>query len=86
MTQNIRFDFTGTPALSIDGFDLHLRENSDFWRLHLDYCQSGMNNELGVYSHQQSAPTVLRRENVLTILYNSLVAEDGSVHDISLEL
>ncbi|MBE6928782.1 MAG: hypothetical protein E7463_00745 [Ruminococcaceae bacterium] len=86
MTQNIHFDFTGTPILSIDGFDLHLRENSDFWRLHLDYCQSGMNNELGVYSHQQPAPTVLRRENVLTILYNSLVAEDGSVHDISLEL
>ena len=82
----IKIDFVQNLQLSIDGFSVKLSENSDFWRLHLDYCQSGKNNELGVYSKDQNVPAVEREKDKLILTYSPLVAEDKSVHDIMLRL
>ena len=84
--RKINFEYHNQPELSIEDFLLKLRKNSDFWRLHLDYCRSGMNNELGVYSHQQNTPHVIKKDNEAIISYPKLIAEDGSIHDIKLEL
>ncbi|MDY3928308.1 MAG: DUF6259 domain-containing protein [Clostridia bacterium] len=86
MSKNINFEFIDNPKLNIDDFCLKLRKNGDFWRMHLDYCQSGMNNELGVYSHQQNTPIVTKEGKDISIIYNNIIAEDGSVHDITLKL
>ena len=63
----IKIDFVQNLQLSIDGFLVKLSENSDFWRLHLDYCQSGKNNELGVYSKDQNVPAVEREKDKLIL-------------------
>ncbi|MDD6735969.1 MAG: DUF6259 domain-containing protein [Clostridiales bacterium] len=86
MLKKTSFESRGNPTLSIEDFALKLRENGDFWRMHLDYCKSGMNNELGVYSHRQKAPDVTTVGNETTISYSGLIAEDGSVHNIKLVL
>ena len=86
MLNKTYFKFENKPELLIDNFLIKLRENGDFWRMHLDYCKTGMNNELGVYSHQQKAPDVAVTENETVITYPSLIAEDGSVHNIKLIL
>lgn len=82
----INVDFVENLQFSIDGFSEELFKNGDFWRLHLDYCQSGKNNELGVYSKEQGMPIVEKTNDRLILTYASLVAEDKSVHDISLQL
>ncbi|MEE0867431.1 MAG: hypothetical protein UIL37_03900, partial [Clostridia bacterium] len=86
MLNKTNFKFENKPELLIDDFLIKLRKNGDFWRMHLDYCKTGMNNELGVYSHQQKAPDVAVTENETVITYPSLIAEDGSVHNIKLIL
>lgn len=86
MLKTANFNFSSKPELQIEGFSSQLRKGGDFWRLHLDYCKSGMNNELGVYSHQQSMPEVTKKGNELTIIYPTLIAEDNSIHNIRLEL
>jgi len=86
MKKLAKFDLSSNPELLIDGFDCKLRNGSDFWRMHLDYCESGMNNDLGVYSHQQKEPAVVKNDNETVITYSSLIAEDMSVHNITLEL
>ena len=86
MLNNAKFEFTSKPELFVKNFLLKLRENGDFWRMHLDYCKTGMNNELGVYSHMQNTPDVTVTENETVITYPSLIAEDGSKHSIKLIL
>ncbi|MBO5273285.1 MAG: hypothetical protein J6I45_01585 [Clostridia bacterium] len=68
-------------ADSQNNFILH--ESSDFWRLHLD---TGEHRELAVHSSEQGEPVCTERENETVLVYHSLTAEDGSVHEIELEL
>lgn len=86
MLKETNFKFSSNPVLSIEDFLLKLRKNGDFWRIHLDYCKSGMNNELGVYSHQQKTPEVKKTGNETIISYSGLIAEDRSMHNINLVL
>lgn len=86
MKKVAKFDLSDSPKLLIDGFDCKLKSGSDFWRMHLDYCKSGLNNDLGVYSHQQKEPKVVKNGDEITITYSSITAEDMSEHDITLEL
>lgn len=58
----------------------------DFWRLYLDDCRLGGKRELAVYSSEQNPPKVEKAENSIVYHYDSLKAEDGSVHNISLTL
>lgn len=86
MKKEMNFNFDKCLAVSAEGFCPVFRENGDFWRLHLDYCKPGMNNELGVYSHEQSAPEVKVQGNETVFVYPQVIAEDGTVHKIQLEL
>ena len=84
--KRINLSFVNEPILDIEDFFVKLRKNGDFWRLHLDYCRSGMNKELGVYSHQQKTPQIIKKNGEVSFVYPEIVAEDGSVHNIQLEL
>ncbi len=84
MMKNIKFDFGTKPVLTIEDFDLKLRKNGDFWRAHLDYQKEGMNHELGIYSHQQNPCEIIKERNEITIIYDSLIAEDKSQHNIKI--
>ncbi len=68
-----------------DGFAPIFSPLSDFWRLHLDFCRAGLNNELGVYSHAQT-PTVTQEGSKLIFHYADLLAEDGVRYPIGLTL
>ena len=85
MIKNLLLKFDEN-TISSEDFPLKLRKNGDFWRLHLDYMQSGKNNELGVYSHAQKNPVVKREGNETSVFYNGLIAEDGTEHDVKLTL
>lgn len=86
MKKAMSFNFDNGFQMKAEGFSPVMRENGDFWRLHLDYCVEGMNHDLGVYSHDQSAPQVSAENGVMTLVYPQVVAEDKSVHDIRLTL
>ena len=64
-----------TPAMS-----------GDFWRVFLDECCLGGKRELAVYASEQAAPQVTKTENSIVYRYDSLTAENGSVHNIALTL
>lgn len=80
------FTFDRTLKIFAEGFNPVYRENGDFWRLHLDYGKAGYPRELGVYSHSQKEPVTEKLSDGLRIIYDSLTAEDGSEHDITLTL
>ena len=84
--QGAYFTFDKTLKIFAEGFNPVYRENGDFWRLHLDYGKAGYPRELGVYSHLQDTPETIKTEDGLRIIYDSVKAEDGSVHDIKLTL
>ena len=63
-----------------------MKENGDFWRLHLDECVWGGNREIGVYAHAQRAPEVTETEDEITVFYDGIVDEKGTVHDVKLTL
>lgn len=86
MKKEIGFRFEKSLEIGAEGFSPLFRKNGDFWRMHLDYCRPGMNNELGVYSHDQDDPLVTLQKDEMTIVYPQLVAEDWTVHDIRLTL
>ena len=48
MKKVTKFDLSNNPELLIDDFDCKVRSGSDFWRMHLDYCESGRNSDLGM--------------------------------------
>lgn len=85
---DMQFDFDGSPVLTLGGTALALRENGDFWRLHLDCAAYGGtdNRELGVYSHAQEPPAITRTPGKLELSYPRVRAEDGRVFDIALTL
>ena len=74
-TTNSKFFTEETPITSLEG--------RDFWRAFID---TGEIRELSVYSHAQTAPKVETEGNVQTIMYDSLVAENGDVFDITLTI
>ena len=82
----MRVDYNGKFTVTAENITPILGENGDFWRLHLDYCRSGRNNELGVYSRDQNEPKVEKNGDTITLTYTSLIAEDKTVHDITLVL
>ncbi|MBQ7841464.1 MAG: hypothetical protein IJ390_13410 [Lachnospiraceae bacterium] len=86
MKKEIRFQFDKSLKIGAEDFSPVLRENGDFWRLHLDYCKPGMNHELGVYAHEQETPEVSARDGKIAIEYPHIIAEDGTVHEIRLKL
>ena len=57
--------------------------DGDFWRVFLD---TGENRELAVYSHCQTLSGIEKNGNAVVYRYDRLVAEDGQVFDIHLEL
>lgn len=63
-----------------------MKENGDFWRLHLDSCIWGGNREIGVYSHMQKAPEVTCEEDLIRCVYRGIVDEEGNEHRIVLTL
>ena len=73
-------------TFSAEGYTPVFKSDADFWRLHLDFCQVGKNNELGVYSHMQTPDSICREGDTLTVRYDSLLAEDGVTYPISLTL
>lgn len=75
-----------TLTFSAEGYAPAFKADGDFWRLHLDFCQVGKNNELGVYSHAQVPCSVKCEGSVLTVCYDSLLAEDGNTYPIALTL
>ena len=60
--------------------------SGDFWRVFLDDCRLGGKRELAVYSSEQNPPCVTKTENSIVYRYDTLKAEDGSVHNIALTL
>ncbi len=60
--------------------------SGDFWRLYLDDCRLGGKRELAVYSSDQAVPTIEKTGNQIIYTYESLKAEDGSIHNIALTL
>lgn len=87
MRKNINIAYeNNTLVFSADGFTPTFKTDADFWRLHLDYCENGKNNDLGVYSKHQNPASVVKEDGILTVLYNELVAEDGLTYPIKLVL
>lgn len=73
-------------VLKGEGFAPVMKTGGDFWRLHLDECTWGGNREIGVYAHMQKEPAVTEHEKGITCVYDGLVDEKGTVHDITLTL
>jgi len=86
MQKKLQITFEKTLHITAPDFFPILPENADFWRAYLDYCKPGKNRELAVYAGEQPMPEILQEANGLTCVYPQLVAEDGSVHDIRMEL
>lgn len=87
MKNDLHFSFVSNKlTFSADGFAPAFLADADFWRLHLDYCEVGRQNELGVYSRDQVPSLVTQCDGVLTVHYDSLLAEDGTRHAIGLTL
>ena len=59
------------------------RVDSDYWRVFLD---TGENRELAVYSHEQHYANVVQEQGRVVRRYDRLIAEDGQIFDIRLEL
>lgn len=57
--------------------------DGDFFRLYLDGMTVGRNRDLGVYSHAQTPAAVRELPDGWEIVYDCLVAEDGTRHDIA---
>ncbi|MBE5777053.1 MAG: hypothetical protein E7326_06055 [Clostridiales bacterium] len=72
--------------LSGEGFAPVMKKNGDYWRLHLDECVWGGNREIGVYSHAQKEPRVTQEGDTLTAVYDTVVDEKGTEHNIALTL
>ena len=75
-----------TMTFSAESYTPLFKSDADFWRLHLDFCQVGKNNELGVYSHAQTPAAVRHEGDTLTVHYDDLLAEDGIIYPIALTL
>lgn len=84
MQTKLNLLFDRSLKFNSERFSPVFAKDADFWRLHLDYCKSGMNNDLGVYSHSQTPDSVENDGKLLTVKYSKLVAEDKTVHNISL--
>ncbi len=78
--------FDNTLTFSGDGFIPAFASNADFWRLHLDHCCTGLSRDLGVYSHEQTPTAVTEEGDLLTVSYDSLLAENGVRYPIALTL
>lgn len=79
----IHFDPLSDIGLCSDGWSAKSRTDHDFWRVFLD---TGENRELSVYSHQQRISDKTESDGSAVYRYNQLVAEDGQIFDITLEL
>ena len=86
MRRELSVLFERVLKLEADGFKPVMPESGDFWRVYLDYCQTGKNRELAVYSSDQNAPKVKKTDSGYEIRYDELIAEDGTRHDIALSL
>lgn len=82
---HIQFE-RNTLTFSSEGYTPLFKADADFWRLHLDFCQVGKNNELGVYSHAQTPAAIRHEGDTLTVHYDDLLAEDGNTYPIALTL
>ena len=60
--------------------------SGDFWRVFLDDQKLGGKRELAVYSSQQNPPIVTKEGNTISYHYPTLLAEDGTTHNIRLTL
>ena len=83
---NLEMQFDSRLRISADGFLPLLCEDGDFWRMHLDYQASGLERDLGIYSHSQTPSEVVESDDCMVIKYDSLVDERGAKHEISLTL
>lgn len=86
MQKAIECVFDKIFSVKSDGFSPVMRADGDFFRLYLDYCAPGKNRELAVYGSRQAAPEIIRTDKGFTLIYPTLLAEDGSIHDIRLTL
>ncbi|MBR3929861.1 MAG: hypothetical protein IKJ65_12775 [Clostridia bacterium] len=86
MQKKIVSAFQHVFSFKADSFSPVMSENGDFFRLYLDYCTPGKNRELAVYGNEQPSPKVAYTERGYEIVYDGLIAEDGSRHDIRLTL
>lgn len=86
MQMRLNAAFEKVLKIHAHGFAPMMSVNGDFWRAYLDYCQTGKNRELAVYSSKQPEPIVKKTDAGYEITYESLVAEDGTKHDIVLTL
>ena len=84
-TLHIQFE-RNTLTFSSESYTPLFKADADFWRLHLDFCQVGKNNELGVYSHAQTPAAIRHEGDTLTVHYDDLLAEDGNTYPIALTL
>lgn len=80
---SIHFDPLSNVSLCGDGWSIKSRPGHDFWRVFID---TGENHELSVYSHEQSIAYKSESDGCAVYRYDQLVAEDGQVFDITLEL
>lgn len=86
MQMRLTAAFEKVYRICADDFVPVMSENGDFWRAYLDYCQNGKNRELAVYSSEQPDPDVKKTASGYEIVYESLLAEDGTKHNIRLKL
>lgn len=79
----IHFNPLNGVSLRSDGWVAESSADHDFWRVFLD---TGENRELAVYSHCQTLSGMESAGDTVVYHYDRLVAEDGQVFDIKLEL
>ena len=80
----MKIPFHYQEHLFADGFCPAM--SGDFWRIYLDDQKLGGKRELAVYSSDQAAPVIRKDGSTIEYSYPSLLAEDGSAHDIRLTL
>ena len=86
MQKKIVSAFDRIFSIKADAFSPVMTENGDFFRLYLDYCAPGKNRELAVYGSEQTAPEKKNTPDGYDLIYHTLIAEDGTKHDITLVL
>jgi len=80
----MKIPFQYQEMLTADSFSPAI--SGDFWRIYLDDCRLGGKRELAVYSSDQTMLMVEKKGNQIIYTYESLKAEDGSIHNIGLTL
>ena len=86
MQKKVKIGFDNGFTFTATDFAPVVPRDADFWRVYLDYCQPGKNRELAVYASEQPAPQVTETDDGMVCVYPTLKAEDGTVHNIRLEL